>query len=120
MRRPERIAETLREEISAIVGFELDDPRTLTVNVTEVKIADNLRDARVFVTAEGTEDEINAAMTALRYAAPSIRKQVAFALDLRHAPQLHFVRDTVEEQAVRVENLLAELKLQKRNDSDES
>jgi ribosome-binding factor A len=109
LRRPEKVAETLREEISAIVGYELDDPRVQSVPVTEVKVADNLRDAKVYVLADGSEEEVQAALIALHNAAPYIRKQVAFALDLRHAPALHFARDTVEERANRIENLLLEI-----------
>ena len=46
------------------------------------------------------------ALFALRHAAPYVRKQLGFALDLRHTPALHFVRDTVEEKASRVDALL--------------
>ena len=105
----------LREEISQIVGYELDDRRVETVTVTEVRVSDNLRDAKVFVLVEGTDEEINAALIALRNAAPYIRKQVAFALDLRHAPALHFTRDTVEERANRIESLLSEIKPTERH-----
>jgi ribosome-binding factor A len=115
MRRPERVAELLREEISQIVGYELDDRRVETVTVTEVRVSDNLRDAKVFVLVEGSDEEINAALIALRNAAPYIRKQVAFALDLRHAPALHFTRDTVEERANRIESLLSEIKPTERH-----
>ena len=44
-RRPERLAETLRAEIGEVVGFELDDPRLEAVTVTDVVVADDLRDA---------------------------------------------------------------------------
>jgi ribosome-binding factor A len=115
VRRPERVAELLREEISQIVGYELDDRRVETVTVTEVRVSDNLRDAKVFVLVEGSDEEINAALIALRNAAPYIRKQVAFALDLRHAPALHFARDTVEERANRIESLLSEIKPTERH-----
>jgi ribosome-binding factor A len=115
MRRPERVAELLREEISQIVGYELDDRRVETVTVTEVRVSDNLRDAKVFVLVEGSDEEINAALIALRNAAPYVRKQVAFSLDLRHAPALHFVRDTVEERANRIESLLSEIKPTERH-----
>ena len=36
MHRPERIADTLREEIAQIVGYELEDPRLTLVTVTMV------------------------------------------------------------------------------------
>ncbi|MBV9957526.1 MAG: 30S ribosome-binding factor RbfA [Acidobacteria bacterium] len=109
MRRPERVAEMLKEEISEIVGFELEDPRVQAVTVTEVRVSDNLRDARVFVMVEGNEQEIQTALVALRHAAPYVRKQVGFALNLRHAPEIHFVRDTVEEKGARVDQLLNEI-----------
>lgn len=116
MKRPERVAETLKEEISAIVGYELDDPRVQSVTVTDVRVADNLRDAKVFVLVEGSESEVQAALSALHHAAPFVRKQVAFALNLRHAPVLHFARDTVEERANRIESLLSEINTERQNE----
>ncbi|PYS61349.1 MAG: 30S ribosome-binding factor RbfA [Acidobacteria bacterium] len=109
MHRPERIAETLREEIAQIVGYELEDPRLATITVTEVRVADDLRDASVYVTVEGDEREHDVALLALRHAAPYVRRQLGFALDLRHTPALHFVRDTVEEEAERVDVLLEKI-----------
>ena len=106
MHRPERIAETLREEIAQIVGYELEDPRLAIVTVTEVRVADDLRDASVYVTVQGDEQEHEKALLALSQAAPYVRKQLGFALNLRHTPALHFVRDTVEEKASRVDALL--------------
>ena len=99
----------LKEEISEIVGYELEDPRVHTATVTDVRVTDDLRDASVFVMVEGSEDEIQTALAALRHAAPYVRKQVGFSLNLRHAPEIHFVRDTVEEQGARVDKLLLEL-----------
>lgn len=106
MRRPERLAEALREEITEIVGFEMVDPRLLTVTVTDVKVAESLREAKVFVVVQGDENEIKEALKALQHAAGFVKQQVALNLDLRHAPQLNFVRDTAEENAARVDELL--------------
>jgi ribosome-binding factor A len=113
MRRPERVADMLREEITQIVGFELSDPRLTMVTVTDVRVADNLRDARVYVTVAGAEDEIKAALDALKHAAPYVRKQVGLSLNLRHTPEIHFVRDTVEEKGARVDQLLFEIEKQR-------
>ena len=109
MRRPERLAEVLREQITEIVGYELDDPRVLTVTVTDVRVSDNLRDAKVYVMVRGDENEIKAALKALQHAATFVRQQVALNLDLRHAPHLNFVRDTAEENASRIEEVIQEL-----------
>lgn len=109
MRRPERLAETLREEIAEVVGFELDDPRVEMVTVTEVSVSDDLRDAKVYVLIEGSEDEIKSALRALHNAATFVRQQVAMNLSMRFAPHLHFVRDSAEENASRISSILSNL-----------
>ena len=109
MRRPERLAEALKIEIAEVVGFELDDPRVQTATVTDVVVSENIRDAKVYVLVEGSEDEIKQALKSLQNAATFVRQQVAMRLDLRHAPLLHFVRDTAEENASRVGKILDDL-----------
>jgi ribosome-binding factor A len=115
MRRPEQLAEVIREEVSQIVGYELEDPRVASVTVTDVRVTENLRDASVYVTAEGTEAEKAEAMRALLKAAPYVRRQLGVLLNLRYTPELHFVRDTVAESAARVEALLTEIKTESQD-----
>lgn len=115
MRRPERLAEALREEIAEVVGFELDDPRIEMATVTDVNVSEDLRDAKVYVLVNGSEDEIKAALKALQNAAGFVRQQVAMNLSMRYAPHLHFVRDTAEENATKVTTLLSDLTKQGEN-----
>jgi len=109
MHRSERVADVLREEISQIVGYELEDPRLTTVNVTEVRVSDNLKTARVYVTVSGDETAHRMALSALRHAAPYVRKQLGLSLNLPHIPEIHFVRDRVEEEGERVDRLLLDI-----------
>ena len=109
MRRPERFAEALKEVIAEVVGFELDDPRLASSTVTEVVVSADMRDAKVFVLISGTDGEIGEALRALKHASTFVRQQVAMNLDLRHAPHLHFVRDTAEENAARISEILVGL-----------
>ena len=120
-RRPERLAESLREEISEVVGFELDDPRLEAVTVTDVIVADDLRDAKVFVLVHGTDADVASAMKALNAATPFVRRQVAMNLSLKYVPLLHFARDTAEENAARVNELLGGLQTtsEENNEKDE-
>ncbi|MBK7394528.1 MAG: 30S ribosome-binding factor RbfA [Chloracidobacterium sp.] len=122
MRRPERFAEALKEEIAEVVGFELDDPRLETTTVTEVVVSEDLRDAKVFVLVHGSDEDINKALKALGSASTFVRQQVAMNLSLRYAPHLHFVRDTAEENASRINAILSDLTLKgeiKEEESDE-
>ena len=109
MRRPERLAESLKEEISEVVGFELDDPELQNATVTDVEVSPDLRDAKVYVLITGEDAEIKKTLRNLQHAAGFVRQQVALNLDLRFAPHIHFVRDTAEENAARVGRLLNEL-----------
>lgn len=100
----------MREEIASIVGYELSDPKIQAVTVTDVQVSENLRDAKVFVVVDGNERETLTALKALKHAAPFIRQEVSQNLSLRYPPHLHFVRDTVEEKGMRVDQLLADLR----------
>ena len=109
MRRTERVNELLREEISQIVGYELEDPRLTMVTVTDVRLSENLKAARVYVTVAGNEEEHRTALIALRHAAPFVRKQLGLSLNLPRTPEIHFVRDKVEEAGERVDQLLQKI-----------
>lgn len=109
MRRTERVADTIREEIAQIVGYELEDPRLTMVTVTDVRLSSDKRDARVYVTVAGDENEHRLALAALKHAAPYVRKQLGLTLNLPRIPELHFVRDRVEEEGERVDQLLLQI-----------
>src|SRR5215204_7285132 len=106
MRRTERTADTLKEEIAQIVSYELEDPRLTLVTVTDVRLSSDKRAARVYVTIAGDENEHKAALAALKHAAPYVRKQLGLSLNLPRTPEIYFVRDRVEEEGERVDQLL--------------
>src|SRR5215204_1722877 len=121
MRRTERVADTLKDEIAQIVGYELEDPRLTMVTVTDVRMSADKRTARVYVTVAGDEEEHKAALAALKHAAPYVRKQLGFALNLPRTPEIHFVRDRVEEEGERVDQLLHEIEQEwQKQGKDES
>jgi ribosome-binding factor A len=109
MRRAERTADTIKEEIAQIVGYELEDPRLTMVTVTDVRLSSDKRAVRVYVTVAGDENEHKAALAALKHAAPYVRKQLGLSLNLPRTPEIHFVRDRVEEEGERVDQLLHEI-----------
>ena len=109
MRRSERLGEALKDEIAEVVGFELEDPRVEATTVTDVIVTEDLRDAKVYVVVRGDDTEVKKAMKALQHASTFVRQQVAMNLSLRYVPHLHFVRDTAEENAERIGDILQDL-----------
>lgn len=120
MHRSERTADVLREEIAQIVGYELEDPRLTMVTVTDVRLSADKRAARVYVTVAGDEKEHQAALAALKHAAPYVRKQLGLSLNLPRTPEIHFVRDRVEEEGERVDQLLQEIEKEWESQGKES
>lgn len=107
-RRPERLAEQIKEELSLIIGGEVEDPRLGFVTVTGATLTPDLRTAKVYVSVLGTAEEVKGSLAALRHASGFIRHQLGAVLRIRHIPELHFVYDDADMRAARIEELLSE------------
>ena len=112
--RHERIGEEIAHEINAMLAGELKDPRLeISVVVNEVRIAQDMRHARVLVGARGTEAEQKGAIKALEHASNFIRHEIVERLQLRRVPELHFSLDNSQEYTERIDQLLKEMKKDK-------
>jgi len=90
LRRIQRLAETIREELEEIVNYELDDPRIGSVVVVEVILSRDGRKALARVEAAGSETEAEAALAALDHARRYVRRLLAARLELFHSPEVLF------------------------------
>lgn len=110
-RRPDRVAEAIREEVARFLAEGVKDPRvTGLVTVTGVDVTRDLRHARVFVSILGTDDEKSQTQEGLRSLAGHLRSRLGKSLRLRVAPELEFVMDASIAHAARIESLLAQIK----------
>ena len=55
--RHERVAESLREELEELIGYELEDPRVGSASITEVLLSPDFRQAHIRVSLHGTPEE---------------------------------------------------------------
>jgi ribosome-binding factor A len=102
----DRLIEAIKEELVIIVTGELSDPRVGLVTVNEVLMAPGGKAARIYVGVQGDENEQKACVAALNEAVGFIRHQLADALSLRVAPDLHFVLDNSGRYGARIDQLL--------------
>jgi len=107
-RRPERLAEEIREEVARMIVSELKDPRLGFVTVTRVELAHDLRYVRVHVGVLGNEAEREKSLTALRSAAGFVRRELGRRLRIHHTPEVDFRYDKGIEATDRVARLLQE------------
>ncbi len=108
--RAHRIAEELKNEISVIVAQEINDPRVGFVTVTEVKVSQDLRYARILISVLGSTQEKQETLDVLTRAAGFIRRLIGARIKLRHTPELSFAYDDSIEQGDRMMQLLEEIK----------
>ncbi len=106
--RTERLDELLREEISAILSRDVQDPRIGFVTVTRVEVTRDLSHATVWVSIIGTPEDRRESMRGLERAMPFVRARLA-PLRMRRIPQLHVSYDESVERGTRVLRLLDEL-----------
>jgi ribosome-binding factor A len=105
--RHERLAEEIRHEFEAMLAGELKDPRLAgPVRVTEVTVTPDLKRARVFLAAFGTQEERSGVRAGLAAAMGYIRHELAQRLDLRRTPEIHFVVDSSGVEGGRLDELL--------------
>ncbi len=109
-RRPEQVAETLREVITDGLARDVRDPRIGRVTVTAVMVTGDLSHARVMVSVPGDEPEQARALEGLLSAARFLRARAARALSTRIVPELHFELDKGMAHAARINELLAGLR----------
>ena len=105
-KRAQRVAPLIAQELGRLLTEELQDPRIGFVTVTEVRLTDDLRTARVYVSIIGDAQARQLSLRGLKAAVGFLRREIARCLKLRMVPQLHFVLDESLDKAQRLEILL--------------
>jgi ribosome-binding factor A len=109
-RRPEQVAETLRQVIAEGLAREVRDPRVGFVTVTAVLVTSDLSHARVMVSVPGGDADRERALEGLQSAAGFLRSRAARVLATRTVPELHFELDLGLVHAARINQLLEGLR----------
>jgi ribosome-binding factor A len=106
----DRVAETLRLEIGAMIEGELSDPRIDFCYVTEVALNPGAKSARVYVAVDSSVKDIATAETntiaGLEAAKGFIRFELKERMGVRHVPELSFLADRSGRFQARIEELM--------------
>lgn len=106
----DRVAETLREEIGALIEGELSDPRIAFCYVSEVVLNPGGKSARVYVAVHEAVPDIALAesntMAGLEAAKGYIRAELKERMGVRHVPDLAFIADRSGRFQARIDELM--------------
>jgi ribosome-binding factor A len=108
-RRPERLAEQIREAAATFLREDARDPRIGFVTITRVRVSHDLQHAVVLFVVHGDEAARAQTLAGLTAAAPAVRRRLAETLRLRSVPEVTFEPDRGIEHAQHIERLLAGL-----------
>lgn len=102
----ERVAETLREEIGAMIEGELSDPRISFAYITQVVLNPGGKSALIYVAVDGGEKEEADTLDGLMAARGYIRHELLERMGVRYVPELTFHIDRSEKMKARIDELL--------------
>lgn len=109
--RAKRLADLIREVVAEKLQRGIKDPRLGThVTVTDTRVTGDLREATVFYTVYGDEEDRAAAAAGLESAKGVLRSAVGAEAGVKHTPSLSFVADALPESARTIDELLARAK----------
>jgi len=106
--RTVRINELVQRELSEILRRRYQT-EAVSLTITEVRVAPDLRDARVFVSIVGSDDEADDRMRWLRRQAPAIREELGRRIVLKYLPKFEYLLDKSAARSVRILQLLDEI-----------
>ena len=96
-----RINELVQREISDILR-QRHAAEAVSITVSEVRVAPDLRDGRVFVAILGDADAVAERFRWLQRKAPEIREELAKRIVLKFLPRLTYVLDKSSDRVARL------------------
>ena len=106
--RMRRVDTALRQVLAEAVARELSDPRLGFVTITHVEATQDVREAKVWFTTLRARDG-RGSLQALESARGLLQARLARELRSRHTPQLTFVYDRSQQDAVALSRRIDEI-----------
>ncbi|MHC2067214.1 30S ribosome-binding factor RbfA [Bremerella sp. T1] len=108
-RRTLKAASAIREVVSMAILTQLRDPRVQDVTVTNVEVAGDMRNAKVYVSIMGDEKKQQLCLNGLRRSAGFLQSCIKDRIDTRYIPKLEFEIDKGVKQSLEVSRILKEV-----------
>ncbi|MDX6311499.1 MAG: ribosome-binding factor [Streptomyces sp.] len=105
--RARKLADRIRVVVAETLQRRIKDPRLGYVTITDTRVTGDLREATVFYTVFGSDEERTASAAALESAKGVLRSEVGRQTGVRFTPSLTFIADAIPENARTIEDLLA-------------
>jgi len=104
--RSQRVGDQILREISNILLRKVKDPRLRGATLTEVRVSKDLRNAYIYYSIFGQDEQKKQVQAGFESAKGFIRKEIGERLHLRYIPAIRFIYDISLEYGDKMERLL--------------
>jgi ribosome-binding factor A len=108
-KRADRVADLIKADISEILSRQARDPRIRSIVITDVKMTDDLRLAKIFYCEMGKDTSDPEVKIGLDRAKSFLKRELAKKLQLRYVPDLAFITDNSFAYGSHIDKLLAQI-----------
>lgn len=113
--RSDRVASLLLKEVSQALREDIQNPDIGFVTFLRADVAKDLKNAKVYYSVLGTEDDKLRTDLAIQNSAKEIKKLVNNRIQLRYAIDIRFVREEGLDNAFRVEEILNKIRQERES-----
>ena len=107
--RVEKLQELIKQEVGKMLLTDLKDPRIGFVTVTDVEMTGDLREAKIYVSIMGGQDEIKNSLEGLNSALGFVRREIGKRIKIRFTPEISFALDTSLDYGDHIQKLLLQV-----------
>lgn len=115
-RRQCKIEEQVKRILGDILRGGVNDPRIGFVSVVRVETTGDLKNARVYVSIMGEDEEVQKSLEGLLSARSYFQRELGRRMSSRYTPVISFVLDESIEYSERIDRILSELNVDREDD----
>ena len=118
--RIEKLQELIKQEVGKMLLMNIKDSRIGFVTVTGVEMTGDLREAKIYVSIMGNDEQIKSSLEGLNSALGYIRREIGKRIKIRFTPEISFALDKSLDYSEHIQKLLLKVQAEERSNGIES
>ena len=118
--RVEKLQELIKQETSKMLLTDIKDSRIGFVTVKGVEMTGDLREAKIYVSIMGNDEQIKSSLEGLNSALGFIRREIGRRIKIRFTPEISFALDKSLDYSEHIQKLLLKVQAEERSNRIES
>jgi ribosome-binding factor A len=106
--RIDKIEHLIKEEISLIFLYKMDDPALSLITITNVKVSPDLKMVKIYLSVFDKEKR-ELVLEKVKASTGYIRSELAQRIRIRYVPELRFFIDDTIDYVEKIENLIKKI-----------